>query len=97
MPFTILPTPTTAIVKSIQSFSITISSSSSSNTATLGTSVDTSKSRLLRDGVSGGHATNIREALIAIDLTGSTTVTATRGGGTYNNQATVKGYVVEYY
>lgn len=97
MALTIMPTPSAAVIRSIQAFSIAISSSSASNTATLGTSVTTAKSMILRDGVSGGASTNIREALVTTELTDSTTVTATRAGGTYNNPATVKGYVVEYY
>lgn len=95
MRLTVLPTPSTAVIKSIQPFSITISGGSNSNTATI-TSVDTAKAHIVFGGSSGGASTEIRSALVDVVLTNATTVTASRSGAT-TNAADVTGAVVEYY
>lgn len=95
MRLTVLPPTTTAVIKSIQAFSITISGGSSSNTATI-SSVDTTKSQIAYGGVTGGGSTEIRSALVDLVLTNATTVTASRSGAT-TNSATAKGFVIEYY
>ncbi len=84
-----------ARVKSIQAFSITIGSSSTSNTATI-TSVDTTWSHIVFNGEEGGDATDIRIGLARLDLTNSTTVTATRAAQNGTRSLTVKGMVVEW-
>ena len=90
-----LPPAAGSPIKSIQNVSITIATSSSSNTATI-SSVDTSKAQIAYGGVTGGGSTEIRSALVDLVLTNATTVTATRSGAT-TNAATAKGFVIEYY
>lgn len=82
-----------ARIKSIQAFSITIGSSSTSNTATI-TSVDTTKSVIFHTGNTGGSSTEIRSAQASLVLTNATTVTASRSNTT--NALTVTGAVVEF-
>lgn len=90
-----LPPAAGSPIKSIQNVSITIATSSSSNTATI-SSVDTSKAQIAYGGVTGGGSTEIRSALVDLVLTNATTVTASRSGAT-TNSATAKGFVIEYY
>jgi hypothetical protein len=80
-------------VKSVQQISITIASSSGSNTQTIN-SVDTNKAVLIESGTRGGSLSDARPAFMTLVLTNATTVTAARGATT--NSGTVTGAVVEF-
>lgn len=89
-----LPPAAGSPIKSIQNVSITIATSSSSNTATI-SSVDTSKAVVYFNGQDGGDAADIRQGHAWLELTNATTVTATRAGSGARS-LTVKGQVVEF-
>lgn len=92
----ILPPPSTSIVKTIQTYSITIGASSNTGTATLGTAVTTARAVISDGGVRGGDATDIREGQAHVVLTDSTTVTATRSNNDGVGTLTATGFVVEF-
>lgn len=96
MPLDVYPPLASSPVKSIQSGSITIGASSTSNTATI-SSVDTAKSRIAFKGYEGGAATDIRIGVANLELTNATTVTATRAAQDGTRTLTVYFDVVEYY
>lgn len=81
-------------IVSIQTFSITIASGSTSNTATI-SSVNTGRSVIFFGGSEGTDGTNTQRDFGHCTLTDATTVTATRGQGT-SSTCTVKGTVVEF-
>lgn len=82
-------------IKSIQKGTIVIANASASNTATI-TAVTTGKSFVLHGGAySSNSAAAINDNMAALDLTNSTTVTATRLGTNYN--LTISYTVVEFY
>lgn len=84
----------TSYIQSIQPFSITIASGSTSNTATI-SAVTTNNAIIIFDGCEGNNAANASRSLGYCTLTNSTTVTATRNSGT-SSTCTVKGTVVEF-
>lgn len=86
-----------SVIKSIQQVSITIAVSSTSNTATLGTSVTAANAMLIYNGATTTvvSTTLYNEAMASITLTNGTTVTATRGLGTAG-AVTVRATVVEF-
>jgi len=79
-------------IKSIQRGTITIANSSTSNTATI-TAVVTAKSIISLLGTSSTE-TSAANLLARVELTNTTTVTATRGGTT--GSVTVRYLAVEY-
>lgn len=95
MTLDVYPPPASSPIKSIQSGSINIGSSSTSNTATI-SSVDTAKSRIAFRGQAGGDATDIRIGVANLELTNATTVTATRASQNGTRSLTVYFDVVEY-
>jgi len=82
-------------IKSIQKGKITIGNSQTSGTATI-TSVTTSKAFVLPLGVSLNGAEGATAFFCRLELTNSTTVTATRGG-TSANDLTAGYVVIEFY
>ena len=82
----------TTYVNSVQYFSITIASGSTSNTATI-SSVG-SGAFIIFGGVTTSSSLSAAQALARVTLTNSTTVTATRNSGT-SNSVTVYGCVVD--
>lgn len=86
--------PSGAAIKNVQYGEITISIEETSNTATI-TSVDVSKSAVLHLGNSG-DGDYFRSNGLTLQITGATTVTATRGWGDPIATATVYFCVIEF-
>lgn len=84
-----------AAYSSIQHFSITISGTNTSATATI-SSVDTSLSTIMWGGIACQNDTQADDDLARITLTNGTTITATRVGNTTGHDVTIKGTVVEW-
>ncbi len=80
-------------IKSIQRGVVTVANTNTSSTATI-SSVNVNKSMLQLVGVSGGDGTPYYGCL-ALELTNSTTITASRFAGAYATDATFQ--VTEYY
>ena len=83
---------TAAVVKRIQAVQVTVNNASATGTATLGNAVVVANSMLLWNGQRGG--TNAVDQAHTLDITNTTTVTATRNGTA--GAATVYGIVVEF-
>jgi hypothetical protein len=88
-------------VRSKQAGTITIASgANSSNTATLGTTLtDASRAHVVFNGYSSGANAGAAppEGNVRLDLTNTTTVTATRGAGANSAACTVAFTVIEDY
>lgn len=81
-------------VKSIQTGEITISNTSTTATATI-TAVNTAKSVCFFGG-SRSNISDVAYGTATVALTNTTTVTATRGGGTIGASVVVRYTVVEF-
>jgi hypothetical protein len=92
-----LATKTASVIKSIQRGTITIADASTTNTATI-SSVSTSKSLVLFGGFSTTYASSDNVSRVAgrVELTDSTTVTATRASSSGGSMV-VAYQVVEFY
>lgn len=88
------PTASGSYIKSIQAFSITIASGSTSNTAAI-SSVTTNNAIIIFGGCEGDDGASAGRDYTYVTLTNSTTVTANRNSGT-SATSTVKGTVVEF-
>lgn len=80
-------------IKSIQRGTITIANTFGTNTSTV-TSVDTAKSELRFLGQTTNAGTDPANQIARLELTNSTTVTATRAGG--NNDTVVSWELIEH-
>lgn len=85
--------PPTPVFDSVQHFTITIAASGTSNTATV-SAVDTSKSFIIWGG-SRSSANNADNTLGRVELTNSTTLTATRTSGSSGVDLVISGTLIE--
>lgn len=87
-----------SIIKSIQEVEITIAAASTSNTATLSTTVDKSKSIILFQGRRTASTSNRDEINCRVELTNNTTVTAAVNSASTNaSDRVVRAVVVEFH
>lgn len=92
-----IPIDAVGLISSVEQVSITINTSSVSNTATLSTSVDTARSHVLFQGFTATATTTVPDEFYSrIELTNSTTVTAYRNTGAAGNTVTVRGVVIQW-
>lgn len=88
------PSPAPAgIVESVEQVSISIAAAATSNTATI-SSVTTSRSIVIFNGTTNDTTSDSSGQFCRLDLTNSTTVTATRTNSTGN--LVVKGFVIQF-